>query len=88
MTKFESFLKSNDLEGTATNKYGETVYLGKAHTLKHTKYAYNILWDAPKTEQVSPFDRIILHSKDRIFGVLDMPPFILAGYTKVQVTVK
>jgi len=89
MTKFEGFLKTNDLEGTATNKYGETVYLGKANTVKHTKYAYNIHWDVPEnSDHSSPFDRVILHNGSKIFGVLNMPAFRLDGYTKVQVTIK
>lgn len=88
MTKLDSFLKTNDLEGTATNKFGETSYLGRAKTVKRTKYAYNIRWDVTDTEQTSPFDRVILHNGSKIFGVLNMPPFRLEGYTKVQVTVK
>lgn len=87
--KLDTFLKSNDLEGTAINSYGESAYLGKVSTLKHTKNAYNIRWDVPnKVDHVSPFDRLILHSGPKIFGVLNMPAFRLEGYSKVQVTVK
>ena len=88
MTKFDSFLKNNDLEGTATNKYGEVVYLGRANTVKHTKYVYNISWDIPEVTSTSSLDRVILHNGAKVFGVLNMPPFRLDGHTKVQVTVK
>jgi hypothetical protein len=88
MTKFDSFLRTNDLEGTATNKYGEAVYLGKANTVKHTKYAYNIIWDIPEVTSTSSLDKIILHNGSKVFGVINMPFFRLDGHTKVQVTVK
>lgn len=90
MTKFETFLNSNNLEGTATNKYGEYNYLGRVKTLKRLKSGYKVLWEIPDSKQVSPFDRVILHSGEKIFGVLNMSPFRLNeyGYTKVQVTIK
>jgi len=88
MTKFDTFLRFNDLEGTATNKYGEYNYLGKARSLKHMKNGYNIHWEILDSDQVSPFDRVILHNGEKIFGVLNMPPFRLNGCTKVQVTIK
>lgn len=89
MTKLDAFLKSNDLEGTATNSYGEVVYLGKPSTVKHTKYAYSVRWDVPDAaEHTSPLDKVILHNGPKIFGVLNMPAFRLDGYTKMQVTIK
>jgi hypothetical protein len=88
MTKFDTFLKNNDLEGTATNKYGEFVYLGKARALKHVKNGYNINWDVPQSDQISPFDRVILHNGEKIFGVLNMPPFRVNGCSKIQVSIK
>jgi hypothetical protein len=89
MTKLDSFLNNHDLEGTALNSFGEAIYLGKASELKRTKFAYSIRWNVPeKKEHISPFDKMILHDGKDIFGVLNMPPFRLDKYTKVQVTVK
>ena len=70
-----SFLKKHNLEGTATNKDGEAVYLGQPKTVQPTKYGYRLAWDVAPQETYThrPLDEIILHAGETLFSVVQIP---------------
>jgi len=89
MLSMDKFLLHHNLEGTATNGGGEAVYLGRAATVKHLKYGFDIRWNIPENKgHTSALDKVILHDKEKIFGVLNMPAFRIDQATKFQVRVK
>jgi hypothetical protein len=89
MLSMDKFLLRHSLEGTATNAGGEAVYLGKAVTVKHLKYGFDVLWNIPENKgHISVLDKIILHDREKLFGVLNMPAFRIDQATKLQVRVK
>ena len=80
----QTFLSKRDIELTLVNDHDESLYVGKAITVKPLKDSTYLRFSCTPKAQAFPFTKAVLHGDAKIFSILSIVPLRLTSEKTIE----